>query len=629
MCGIAGIISLKENQVLVEDLKRMTDIISHRGPDGEGQWINDCGRVGLGHRRLSIIDLSEAGSQPMSYLEDKYNITFNGEIFNYLEIKELLLQEGYTFNSKTDTEVILAAYDFWGEECTHQFNGMWAFAIYDKEKQSVFCSRDRFGVKPFYYFKSADRFAFGSEIKQFTVLPSWKAVLNTSRAVDFIVFGIFDHTHETLFKGVYQLRGGHNLTFNLINNSFTIKQWYILDSRVPQNKVTFNDAKKELKNIFYDAVKLRLRSDVRVGSCLSGGIDSSAIVCVMNQLLQVDGKNKNQEVVSSCFAEKKYDEQEFIDVVVAETGVKSNKIFPKFEELFSQLQNIIWHQDEPFGSTSIFAQWSVFKEAKELGLKVMLDGQGADESLAGYPYFQDVFNVSLLKSFELNKLATELKQASVLQNGKRNNNEFLKLALKSFVPSSVTTSLRRRSDSHELKYIKKPYKLTSDLYEPGVNLSIKSHSLDLISTSYLPMLLHYEDRDSMAHSIESRVPFLDYRLVEYILSLPDNYKIFRGVSKYIFREAMAGILPDKIKNRYDKMGFVTPEQTWIVNNFEQFRKYLQEAVNCFKHIVNAETLLNDFDNALTKKTFAFGSVYWRIIALHQWSIKFKVDCCGN
>jgi len=626
MCGIAGIISLKGTQVLSDELKRMTDIISHRGPDGDGQWISQSGMVGFSHRRLSIIDLSEAGSQPMSYLINKYTITYNGEIYNYLELKDQLVNLGYTFTSKTDTEVILAAYDYWGHDCTNHFNGMWAFAIYDKPAQIVFCSRDRFGVKPFYYFKTTQYFTFGSEIKQFTVLNNWSATLNTAKAIDFLIFSTFDHTSETLFKNVYQLRGGQSLIFDLNNKGFEIKQWYNLNEQVKLKNIDFEQAKTELKDLFENAVKLRLRSDVKVGSCLSGGIDSSAIVCIMNNLLNKEDKKGIQEVVSSCFKEKKYDEQEFIDEVVTNTGVKANKIYPNFENLFNQLQHIIWHQDEPFGSTSIFAQWNVFEEAKNKGLKVMLDGQGADESLAGYPYFQDVYNVSLLRNLKLKKLASELKSSAILQNGKRNNNEFIKLALKSYIPHDLTANLRRRSSSHELKYVKKSFKRELNLYEPNVTIGIKSHSLDLINISHLPMLLHYEDRDSMAHSIESRVPFLDYRLMEFILSLPDEFKIKDGISKFIFREAMTGILPDKIKNRYDKMGFVTPEQLWIIKNKNQFREYLQNAVSFFKPILHADTLLSDFDLAIAKKTFSFGSIYWRIIALHQWVIKFNVDC---
>ena len=347
----------------------------------------------------------------------------------------------------------------------------------------------------------------------------------------------------------------------------------------------------------------------------------------MNQLLINEGKKENQEVVSSCFAEKKFDEQEYIDEVVAETGVKPHKIYPKFEDLFGELQHIIWHQDEPFGSTSIFAQWNVFKEAKNKELKVMLDGQGADESLAGYPYFQDAYNVSLLRKMKLKKLAFEFKQADIpLKYNKSNSKEFFKLAVKSMIPEKMTILLRRQSSSHALKYIKTPYRNSSGIYEPGVPVDIKSHSLELIKVSHLPMLLHYEDRDSMAHSVESRVPFLDYRLVEFILSLPDDYKISKGKTKYIFREAMDGVLPAKIKNRYDKMGFVTPEQLWIIKNKDTFKTYLKDAVSYFSSILNGDQILNDFDVATATNSIDFGSLFWRVIALHQWALTFKVNC---
>jgi len=624
MCGIGGIIKKDAKAVSEGDLKRFTDIISHRGPDDEGFYVAD--NVGLGHRRLSILDLSKDGHQPMHYL-DKYVLTYNGEIYNYIELKAQLQQFGYNFNSKTDTEVILAAYDYWGAECTHQFNGMWAFAIYDKVKKMVFCSRDRFGIKPFYYFSNSTIFAFGSEIKQFTTLPGWKPVMNKARALDFFLYAIFDHTEETLFEEVNQLRGGHNLIYLLNDNLFKIVKWYDLSSKPRQNHKDFTSAVKDLKILFEDAVRLRLRSDVKVGSCLSGGIDSSAIVCTMNNLLDGEGKKNIQETVSSCFVEKKYDEQEFIDEVIAKTGVKSNKVFPKFQELFHKLPEIIWHQDEPFASTSIFAQWNVFEEAKRNNLTVMLDGQGADESLGGYANHQEAFHNYLLNKFQFKTLRSERRSLKALNTSKLPN--VLKSSLKSKVPAFLKSYIKSKSSSNVLKYINTQIGEDLLIYLPERYRDIYTLSLDQIKVSHLPMLLHYEDRDSMAHSIESRVPFLDFRFVEFVLSLPDEFKIKSGISKYIFREAMTGSLPDKVKERKDKMGFVTPEQLWIKDNCDYFKSYLKKATDYFKDFLKADMILSDFDTAIKNSTLGFGSIFWRIIALHQWALVFKVDCSSS
>jgi len=620
MCGIGGIIKKDNKAVAESSLKALTDIIQHRGPDDEGFYV--ANNVGFGHRRLAILDLSKEGHQPMHYL-DKYVITYNGEIYNYIEIKNQLSALGYNFKSKTDTEVILAAYDYWGEDCTQYFNGMWAFAIHNKVKNIVFCSRDRFGVKPFYYFDNSHEFVFGSEIKQFTTLQSWQPKINGARVLDFLMYGITNHTAETLFEGVIQLKGGHNLIFDLTENTFNVVKWYDVTKIKRNNNIDFDTATNELKIIFEDAVRIRLRSDVKVGSCLSGGIDSSSIVCTMKNLLDKENKSNIQETVSSCFAEKKFDEQEFIDEVIAKTGVKSNKVFPKFEELFTKLPEITWHQDEPFSSTSIFAQWNVFAEAKKHSLTVMLDGQGADESLGGYASFQDAYHNYLFRTFQFKTLVNERRSLQSINNKLP---EVLKSSFKSAFPKFIKSYLRNNFISYDLKYILPQVKNSFHLFSPQRFYDIYSLSLDQITATNIPMLLHFEDRDSMAHSIESRVPFLDYRFVEYVLSLPDEFKIRNGISKFIFREAMTSYLPEKVKARRDKMGFVTPEQLWIKNNSAQFRKYLENALNFFEDFLKVELILADFDFSVKNNVLAFGSIFWRIIALHQWAIVFKVDC---
>jgi asparagine synthase (glutamine-hydrolysing) len=317
MCGISGLIALNNENIEGVLIKKYTDIIAHRGPDDDGFFLE--GSLALGHRRLSIIDLSKDGHQPMSYLE-KYVIVYNGEVYNYLELREELIKLGYSFRSKTDTEVMLAAYDAWGEDCLNRFNGMWAFILYDRSKKTVFCARDRFGVKPMYYSQIGNLLCLGSEIKQFTVVPGWKAKANNKRLLDFLMLNVFDHTEETLFENVFQLKGGCKLVVDLQNNKWNVSRWYDLSKKISRTNGSERNADTFLK-LMKDSVNLRLRSDVKVGSCLSGGLDSSTIVCLVNELLKEKNKSEIQETVSSCFAEKQFDESTFID------GARSRRQF--------------------------------------------------------------------------------------------------------------------------------------------------------------------------------------------------------------------------------------------------------------------------------------------------------------
>jgi asparagine synthase (glutamine-hydrolysing) len=626
MCGISGIIKKNFVSVSKEEITRFTDMISHRGPDDEGFYLRN--QIAFGHRRLSILDLSADGHQPMHF-QDKYVITYNGEIYNYLEIKEILIKHGYHFKSKTDTEVILAAYDYWGADCVQYFNGMWAFAIHDTIKNIVFCSRDRFGVKPLHYTTVGEYFAFGSEIKQFTTLPGWKSEMNLPRTLDFLMYGIFDHTEETLFKGTSQLRGGHNLIYYLHTNQYQLTQWYHLKNHIKSYAGDFDEAKSKFLHLFQDAVKLRLRSDVKVGSCLSGGLDSSAIVTVVNKLLRETAQNKIQETVSSCFDIKKYDEQEYIDAVIDQTQVKAHKVFPKYEQLFDTLDKLIWHQDSPIGSSSIFAQYHVFDTAAKQGIKVMLDGQGADETLAGYDGFYYSYYCSLLHQLKLSTLLDEI--AAVKKYRRFSMPTFVFKTFTSFLPDSIHKLLKQKLNTFNgmgIKYepISANYGKQDMIVNQVLDLStLQKLSLNQVYEHSLPMLLHNADRMSMAHSIESRLPFLDYRLVEYILSLQDSFKINRGKTKYILREALKPILPDKIANRFDKMGFVTPEAYWMKNHTQEFYEKLEEATTILQSLIDKDKTLSNFKKEMEESSLSMGSFYWRVISMATWVKLFAVQ----
>ena len=656
MCGITGFISKEGNSS--KDLYNLNSIIKHRGPDDEGYLIikndnelvsligpdtpNDFNlpynlinnelishvNVGLAHRRLSILDLSVHGHQPLSYFNNRYWIAFNGEVYNYLELRDELIQLGYNFLSNTDTEVILASYVHWGLECVNKFNGMWAFVIYDTEKKVTFISRDRFGVKPLYYWISPNNtFCFSSEIKSFTTFPGWQAKLNHQMAYDFIVWGLMDHTDETLFEGVYQMKPGsytiidnstilrHNERINLIN-------WYKL--KISDYKGSFDDATKEFKNIFETSLKLITRSDVPIGSCLSGGLDSSSIVCFVNQILEEQSVNYSQKTFSACSDFEKINEKEWIDEVVNKTKVESFLVYPDLNDLLLNLNKIIWHQDEPFGTTSIFAQWKVFELASINNVKVMLDGQGADEQLAGYLEYFNILNSSYLKKLKIYKLFKSLFFINKI-HGYNYKNLYLGM-FKQLLPENLKKYFRyyfAKTDAKPSWYINKNnIKFKNPIFNNKI-FDVKSMSISQLTSSNLQMLLHWEDRDSMAFSIESRVPFLDHRLVEFVLSLPDEYKINNGITKLILRESMNNVIPNKIKNRQNKIGFATPEEIWIkelgqIEFKNKFTRSIEKSDGLFD-----KSLINELDNIIKgNKPFSF--LPWRIICFGEWIEIFNV-----
>ena len=656
-----------------ELLRAMNTLVSHRGPDDEGYVIfrgldepavilggNDTAPecytsnlpytpkhamteseqivLGMGHRRLSIIDLAVTGHQPMSYSDGRYWIVYNGEIYNYVELKEELVDLGYSFVSASDTEVILAAWDCWGEKAPQRFNGMFSFAVYDVKAQTLVLVRDRFGVKPFYYWVSPAGFiAFASEIKQFSVLPGWNPRLNGQAAYDFLIWGLIDHTGETLFNGVFQLRPGTMMRIGLRevtadghefqpNRPYRSEPWYELKPSVFEG--TFEEATIRFRDLFHDAVRLRLRSDVPVGSCLSGGLDSSSIVCMVNRLLKERSAIDLQKSFSSRSHEKEFDEGEFIDEVIRSTRLDAHFVYPSLDNLFPSLKDIVWHQDEPFGSISIYAQWNVFRLASQQAVKVMLDGQGADEYLAGYHTYFAVHQASLLRRFRLVGFLCDVHAASRLHN-------YTLLSSARDAASLLMTAWQRRIISKII--------LSSDLEPSWLDMgrlraearnpisldgknpkSVLELSLAQLGSSSIPMLLHWEDRNSMSSSIESRIPFLDYRLVEFGLGLTEEYKLHKGVTKRVLRGAMSGILPEKIRLRPDKLGFITPEQSWVKKSDPQlFRTELREAVENSQGILSPSVLTVLEEMIGGRRPFSF--LVWRLICFGKWLERFSIS----
>ncbi|VDG72435.1 asparagine synthase [Clostridium carnis] len=613
MCGISGFVNKKlKDMSLDKILKDMTKSIEHRGPDGEGYYIEK--KFGLGHRRLSIIDLNKNANQP--FISERYSLVFNGEIYNYKDLKKELKEYKYLTNS--DTEVILAAYDKWGKDCVKYFRGMWAFILYDKNDKIFFCSRDRFGIKPFYYYDNEEYIAFASEIKQFIKLPNWRAIGNKARIHDYFIFSALDHTDETLFKNVRQLLPGHNLIYNLKLNKFTIEEYYNI-----RNNLNRDVSNNNFKDLIKQSIEEHMISDVSLGACLSGGLDSSTIVVLMNKILEERNDYRKIETVSSCFEDRRYDEQEYIDEVNKAIDAKSYKVFPRYEELFENLDDIIYFQDEPFATTSIFAQWNVFREAATNNIKVMLDGQGADEQLAGYFSFYIAYFNELFLKMEFSKLDNEI-------NKFMNNYDFL--SKKQIFDRGFRMQLGSLKDiikekmSREGRFSKPIFDLYYEYYEKFNSSirSIKDFSIYQINNCNLLQLLHYEDRNSMMFSVESRVPFLDHRLVEFVLLSESEEKIKNGMTKVMLRDGMKGILPEKIRNRKDKMGFMTPESIWIRKNRKILKMYFEEGCIFLDEMIDKKVALEWFDEQM-KNDKNIDSTIWRIICLSRWIKIFNVE----
>lgn len=600
---------------------KVIDIIEHRGPDDFDflKFETLYGLIFMGHRRLSIVDVSSTGRQPMEDKTHSLWITYNGEIYNYKELKQELEGLGHIFKTNTDTEVILKSYAQWSDACLHKFSGMFSFVIYDKKSEHIFVARDPFGIKPLYYYQKGNFIAFASEIKQFTYLEDFERHIHKKRAYDFLENGIFDHRDDTLFDEVKQIRGGEFALISLKNfkktTHFTIKKWYFL-STPDSLQISFKDAIEQFREKFKESVRRHLIVDVPVGFCLSGGLDSSSIIGMADYL-----KNTKELIaISACYEDKMFDERGFIKHVVDKTKCTSHFIFPKEEDLLSDIKKITWHQDEPFGSMSIFAQWSVFKEAHKKGLKVMLDGQGADEQLAGYLFMIPSYMKWLFSRYRYIDFINFAINFSL--------SEF------PFILRSMKNKLNKKDKLKKLIFNKeyllggdKDYSTEKDALE-YLNLSTSSDIGSLCSayvqSIHLPMLLHYEDRNSMAHSIEARVPFLDPKLVELSIALGNSYKYKGGYTKILIRESMKDILPYEIYKRRSKLGFAVPETKWIKGELNQFmRNSINKACTIFPDFFNKNNLTNYLEESLHgSKHFDF--TLWRIASFGEWSDLFDV-----
>lgn len=568
MCGISGILSPNTRNVSKQRLQMMTDAIRHRGPEGDGFWRNEEGTVGFGHRRLSIIDLSKAGSQPMHYL-DRYTITYNGEIYNYLEIKQSLIKKGYSFSSHCDTEVVLAAYACYGKDCLQFFDGMFAFAIWDNRNQTLFCARDRFGEKPFYYNYSQERktFVFASEMKSL-----WAAAINkkmdNEMLLNYLTLGWVQSPgdkQQTFFEEIISLPPSHYLFYKFEKNAdpyIEIKSYWDVDKEHILSELSEDVLKQSFIDLFTTSVKRRLRSDVAVGSSVSGGLDSSSIVAIVNKLL---GPMSRQKTFSAVFPGFEKDESQYINQLTGHFKIDSFKITPTADDFLKDFEKLLYHQEEPFQSSSIYAQYKVYELAKQKGVTVILDGQGADEIMAGYSKYYQWYWQEKIAGHKWKEAKKEIDSAK--QNGLEVNWGW-KNYIAAFLPGLAATHLRKTYSQKQSNHPDITHDFFSHNYDktkffkPAIS---KLNDVLYFNTMQfgLEELLRYADRNSMAHSREVRLPFLNHELVQFIFSIPSSCKIREGFTKRLLRVSMAQLLPEAIVWRKDKVGFEPPQKQWM------------------------------------------------------------------
>ena len=607
MCGIVGIVHKSGKPVSNEELDRALDLVAHRGPDGRDTWRS--GNLGLGHRRLAIVDLSDGGTQPMRSADGRLTLTFNGEIYNYIELRNELKARGTQFRTASDSEVILAAYSEWGVDCVRRFNGMWAFAIHDAEENRLFVSRDRFGVKPLFFIDQPRTFAIGSEIGQLLAyLPTRETDLDRVRT--FLLTGGLDLDNGTFFNGVAKLPAGTNAIFELGSNRLTVSRYYALMAGHSEGHRCDDDALAAFTETLEDAVRLRLRSDVLVGTCLSGGLDSSSIATIASGLAANSGAAPFN-AITAISEDEATDETPFAAEIVRNSKLNWIRVKPSYADFEESLPAIVKSQQEPFGSPSLTMQYFVMKAARDHGIKVLLDGQGGDETLLGYEKYYYTFLRQQWRDAGLSGVIDGITSIR-MANGKLGQ-----LGIARYVIGARLSSVRAMAHRREMPH------LIGGSDTPGHIASFARNSADPfalqkleIETTNLPVLLRYEDRNSMLHGVEARLPFLDYRLVELSLSLPVNLKIRMGWTKWILRKAMDARMPASVVWRRNKYSFNAPDEIWL-RKHAAVMKAAVAGSDLIQTVTRHDALINDFDRLPLRSQ-------WRLYSVAMWQKAFGV-----
>lgn len=623
MCGlIGGYWANLDNLPTLYQVENSLYQLRHRGPDFQDykKFNLDNGFLLLGHTRLSIIDFSESAQQPMTSADGRYSIIFNGEIYNYIEIRCQLEKSGLIFKTKSDTEVLLAAWIVWGESSLKRLIGMFSFVVVDHYQEILFAARDGFGIKPLYYFYNGSNFIFCSEIQPLVSLSNVKPELNWQTAYDYLVHGEYDYGSATFYENIKSLPAGHFLSLKLNDiKNINIRKWWSpnIENITP---ISFDDAVLEFRKNFLHSTRIHLRSDVAVGAALSGGLDSSSIVCAMRYL------EPDMPIHTFSFEanDARLSERKWIDIVNTHVRASSNIIKTSVNEMIHDLSDLIETQGEPFGGTSIYAQYRVFKIAKESGVTVTLDGQGADEILGGYDGFPGQRIHSLLDDGKLIDAYRFISSWSKITGS--SNFEAINRTIAEYSDGKIYQILRKLYGKNP-----KPKWINSNLLrEAGVSLiyperhqvrevlgrRMMSKLASSIDGGGLARLLRHGDRNSMRFSVESRLPFLTLPLANFTFSLPESYLVStQGISKSLLREAMRGIVPDKILNRTDKIGFATPEKDWLLGISSNLREWLSEDLHL--PFLNQSQLLKEFDQVVKGK-LPYSPQVWRWLNFCKW-----------
>ncbi len=608
MCGICGIYSFNGSFVQEASIQMMMKVMLNRGPDDNGIFTDQ--NIGLGFVRLSILDLSLNGHQPMFAQHGKYVIVYNGELYNYIEIREILKHK-YAFHSNTDTEVILYSFMEWGEACLHRFNGMFSFAVLDIENREIFIARDRFGIKPLYYFHNNDVFIFASDIQPILRMMPQKAEANDSTIFDFLLTNRTNHNSNTFFKNISKLQHGHTAKIN--NHTVDIKPWYILRDHIPDRGL---DNAEEYLQLLTDSVRLQMRSDVPVGVCLSGGIDSSTITRIITEKIGIRDIHTFSAV---------YDIQDKEDESVFISGFKNELknmhfTYPTSDRLHADLDRFTYAICEPIPGTSEYAEFCVMELMKDY-CTVGLNGQGADEVLAGYPYFYGAYYYELLREFRIAKLCREcffsyLNYPSVLPFY-----SLLLYASPGFIQKYAFHS--RNSIIADEFFSNHKSEKFDDLFSSFYQFnSLKDFIIKHFEYKFEHHLL-WADKSSMYFSLETRFPFLDHRLIEKSIATENDLIINRGINKYILRKSTEGLVQDKIRLRRDKNGYETPENSWFRS--PKFKTLIADLTNSdsFKHRgYFDQKIVQDVISRHNQSEIDAGGHIWKMVHLELWFKRF-------
>jgi asparagine synthase (glutamine-hydrolysing) len=660
MCGILGYFSI-DNDYDHKKFAEANNIVEYRGPDDHGyitidddfgvkewwdKWLNDFRSThriigSAGFCRLSVTDLSSQGHQPMH--EGNFNcwIVLDGEVYNYPDIRNELLARGCQFRSKTDTEVVLKSYLEWRSNCLEKFNGMWAFCILDTRRRKIFCARDRLGIKPLYYYFDTKRFIFASEVKQILALLPFRTAMNSTVLFDYLALGSYgNETQETFFESVYKLLPGSFIEVDFADSlRMNLKRhiWWDLPVLEEYANMCEKDIFESIRFLLEDSIRLRLRSDVPVGTCLSGGLDSSGIVCLVDRINKNANNVEKQKVFVIGSINPRIDETHYARIIIDRTYVEPYFSFPDSIDLEKDLETFIWHHDEPLITASMFGGWHVYKLAKQNGVKVVLDGQGSDELLGGYYFGVQTDNLSeLLNRGEFATFFREFKSNVAVHNVsklmlfKKILYDNIRRIARNFVPTAFRPGIYKRTHGwlkQDFIRVHTPKSHVLMRHFPtvprGFSSVIKKHSYEFMRYTSLPGILRQVDRNSMAFSVQARVPFLDHRLVEFLYGLPAHQILRNGYTKFAYREAMKAIIPDEIRLRTDKRGFAMPDRELLFGALPFVREIIDTIPND-SQVYEVGNIAKNIETHLKNESM-YEPIIWRIINAAVWQTRFRVQ----